>query len=102
MRPLLDTGSEARDNHLRGAIFSTPQPPALKFEAQHFNQADGKLEGQVTIRDVTKPVTLEVEFLGTNKRPYGNVKAGFSLSGKINRTDWNLNWNAALKLAVCW
>lgn len=94
----VDTGSEARDNHLRGAdFFNSAEFPSLKFEAQHFNQADGQVEGQLTIRDVTKPVTLDVEYLGTNTDPYGNLKAGFSLSGKINRTDWNLNWNASLE-----
>jgi polyisoprenoid-binding protein YceI len=46
---------------------------------------------------VTKPVSLDVEFSGTNKDPWGNEKAGFSLSGKINRTDFELNWNAALE-----
>ena len=56
-----------------------------------------KLHGELTIKDVTKPVTLNVDFGGTMKDPWGNLKAGFSLNGKINRKDWNLNWNAALE-----
>ena len=56
-----------------------------------------KLDGELTIKDVTKPVTLNVDFGGTMKDPWGNLKAGFSLNGKINRKDWNLNWNAALE-----
>lgn len=94
----IDTGSEARDNHLRGADFFNAEAfPTLTFEATHYNQAAGKVEGQLTIRGESKPVSLEVEFLGTHKDPFGNVKAGFSLNGKINRTDWGLNWNASLE-----
>ncbi|NLE33485.1 MAG: hypothetical protein GX622_00105, partial [Bacteroidales bacterium] len=56
-----------------------------------------QLTGDLTIKDVTKPVKLDVEFGGVGKDPWGNTKAGFSLSGKINRKDWGLNWNAALE-----
>lgn len=56
-----------------------------------------QLTGQLTIKDVTKEITLDVEFGGINKDPWGNEKAGFSLNGKINRKDWGLNWNAALE-----
>ena len=49
------------------------------------------------IRDVVRPVKLDVEFGGIGKDPWGNEKAGFTITGKINRTDYNLNWNAALE-----
>lgn len=55
------------------------------------------LKGNLTIKDITKPVTLNVEFGGTGKDPWGNHKAGFTISGKVNRKDWELNWNAALE-----
>jgi polyisoprenoid-binding protein YceI len=51
----------------------------------------------LTIKGVSKEVFLDVEFGGTNKDPWGNLKAGFSFNGKINRKDWGLNWNAALE-----
>ncbi len=94
----IDTANEHRDNHLRGAdFFDTEKYPNIHFESSAYNAADGKISGNLTIRDITKPVTLDVEFSGINKDPYGNTKAGFSLSGKINRTDWNLTWNAGLE-----
>lgn len=94
----IDTGNEQRDGHLRsGDFFDAEQFPSIRFESDAFNAAEGKVNGQLTIRDVSHPVTLDVEFSGTNKDPWGNQKAGFSVSGKINRTDWGLNWNAALE-----
>lgn len=56
-----------------------------------------KLTGQLTIKGVTNIVILDVEFGGINKDPWGNEKAAFSLSGKISRKEWGLNWNAALE-----
>ncbi|MFN4255574.1 MAG: YceI family protein [Saprospiraceae bacterium] len=94
----IDTGNEQRDGHLRsGDFFDAENYPTIKFEAGSYNATTGKLDGNLTIRDVTRPVSLEVEYSGTNKDPWGNLKAGFSVSGKINRKDWNLNWNAALE-----
>jgi polyisoprenoid-binding protein YceI len=56
-----------------------------------------ELTGSLTIKGVSKVLKLAVEFGGTNKDPWGNEKAGISFSGKINRKDWGLNWNAALE-----
>ena len=56
-----------------------------------------ELTGDLTIKDVTKPVTLSVEYGGIMADPWGNVKAGFSITGKINRKSFGLNWNAALE-----
>lgn len=94
----VDTGSEQRDGHLKSPdFFDTEQFPHITFESGSFNANAGKIEGNLTLHGVTKPVALDVEFSGTNKDPWGNEKAGFSISGKINRTDFGLNWNAALE-----
>ena len=97
----IDTNNADRDNHLKSAdFFDAEKFPALKFQSTEMKKAgDGnfKLSGAMTIKDVTNPVVLDVEFGGIMKDPWGNQKAGFSLSGKINRKDWGLNWNAALE-----
>jgi polyisoprenoid-binding protein YceI len=97
----VDTNNEQRDAHLRsGDFFDSEKYSALKFQSTEFRKTgdrEYKLSGDLAIRDVTKPVTLDVEFGGIMKDPYGTNKAGFSLSGKINRKDWGLNWNAALE-----
>lgn len=94
----VNTGSEQRDGHLRSPdFFDVATYPTLTFEAGQYNAQTGKLDGQLTIRDTTHPVSLDAEFSGIGKDPWGNLKAGFSVSGKINRKDWGLNWNAALE-----
>lgn len=94
----VNTGNEQRDGHLKSAdFFEAEKYQTLKFESTDYNAKDGKLNGKLTIKGITKPVSLEAEFNGTNKDPWGNVKAGFSLSGKINRKDWGLTWNAAME-----
>ncbi len=92
----INTSNEQRDQHLKSAdFFDTEKFPHITFKS---TQYDGKtLLGDLTIRDVTKPVKLEVEFGGIAKDPWGNTKAGFTITGKINRKDWGLNWNAALE-----
>lgn len=92
----LDTRNEQRDRHLKSAdFFDGEKHPQLKFEAKKYEGEE--LLGDLTIRGITKPVKLQVEFGGVAKDPWGNIKAGFSVSGKINRKDWGLNWNAALE-----
>jgi polyisoprenoid-binding protein YceI len=95
------TNAEQRDAHLRSAdFFDTEKFPVLKFYGSGLEKIDDdnyRLTGNLTIRDVTKPVVLDVEVGGVGKDPWGNTKAGFSLSGKINRKDWGLNWNTALE-----
>jgi polyisoprenoid-binding protein YceI len=97
----ITTGSTDRDNHLKSAdFFDVEKYPQLKFVSTKFEKKDDEnyiLHGNLTIKEVTKPVTLEVEFGGIGKDPWGNEKAGFTLSGKIKRTDFGLNWNAALE-----
>jgi polyisoprenoid-binding protein YceI len=95
------TNSDQRDEHLRSAdFFDAEKYPELKFESTSLEKVDDEsftLNGNLTIRDITKPVKLDVEVGGIGKDPWGNLKAGFSLTGKINRKEWGLNWNAALE-----
>lgn len=96
----IDTGNTDRDTHLKsGDFFNADEFPKVSFESTAFTKDGGDytLEGNLTIRDVTKPVKLDVEFGGIATDPWGNTKAGFTLSGKIKRTDFGLNWNAALE-----
>jgi polyisoprenoid-binding protein YceI len=96
----IDTGNKDRDGHLvSGDFFNAEEFPAISFESTSFTKNDGdyKLTGNLTIKDVTKPVTLNVEFGGTAQDPWGNTKAGFTINGKINRTDFGLTYNAALE-----
>jgi len=95
------TNNTDRDNHLKSVdFFDVENHPAMTFESTNFTKVDDdeyKLKGLLTIKGVSKEVFLDVEFGGTNKDPWGNLKAGFSFNGKINRKDWGLNWNAALE-----
>ncbi len=94
----VNTANEKRDEHLKSAdFFDVEKYPSITFTSSSFDATTSKVAGDLTIKGITKPVTLDVEFSGTGKDPWGNVKAGFSLTGKINRTDWGLNWNAALE-----
>jgi len=97
----ISTGNPDRDTHLKSAdFFDAEQFPKITFEATSFTQKDGsdyELTGDLTLHGVTKSVKLQTEFGGLMKDPWGNTKAGFSLTGKINRKDWGLNWNAALE-----
>ncbi|MBP3942822.1 YceI family protein [Sphingobacteriaceae bacterium WQ 2009] len=97
----INTRNEQRDTHLKSAdFFDVEQYPAIKFHASKLEKVAGSdysLTGDLTIRDVTKPVTLSVEFGGIQKDPWGNLKAGFTVEGKIKRTDYGLSWNAALE-----
>jgi polyisoprenoid-binding protein YceI len=97
----IDTGDEKRDAHLRSPDFlNIDRYPQITFTATKVERQDetrGKLSGDLTIRDVTKPVVLDVEYAGMAKSPWGSVSAGFSAQTRINRKDWGLNWNVALE-----
>lgn len=96
----ITTHAADRDNHLRSAdFFDTDSYPELTFvsTAVEARGSDWKVTGDLTIRDQTRPVTLDVEFLGTIVDPFGNTKAGFSATTSIDREDWGLTWNAALE-----
>ncbi len=94
----IDTGMEMRDGHLKGDDFFNAEAfPKITFVAKAIRQVDGadhEIDGDLTIRDVTKAVTLKAEFGGIAKDPYGQIKAGFEVEGKIKRSEFNLSWNA--------
>lgn len=97
----INTGSDDRDKHLRSAdFFDADQFPEITFEANGFTKKSGdqySLTGDLTLHGVTKPVTLDAEYGGLLQDPWGNTKAAFSITGKVNRKDWGLNWNSALE-----
>lgn len=97
----ISTNNEQRDNHLRtGDFFEVEKYPAISFQSTGLRSTgDGELEltGNLTMKGISNPITIPVEFAGITKDPYGNIKAGFSFSGKLNRKDWNVNFNAALE-----
>ena len=88
----IDTNQEMRDGHLKGAeFFDAEKYPKISFKSTSIT-AD-TLTGNLTIKDVTKPVTLDLEHGGTATDFYGNLKAGFEITGKINRKDFGLVWD---------
>ncbi len=98
----IDTGDAQRDGHLRSAdFFDVEHHPLITFHSTAFEKARHKdtylLTGELEMRGVTRPVRLDVVFEGMMKDPWGNRKAGFTITGKISRKDWGLYWNAALE-----
>jgi polyisoprenoid-binding protein YceI len=95
----ITTGAEQRDQHLKSAdFFDAANFPQIKFVATKYEVVDNdgsyELYGDLTIRGITKPVKLDVEFGGIIKDPWGNERAGFSVNGKINRKEFGLQWHA--------
>ena len=93
----IDTNNAQRDTHLKsGDFFNAEEHSQLLFVGKKYEAKgdDAKLHGDLTIRGVTKPVTLNVEFGGIVVDPYGQTKAGFTVSGKISRKEFGLTWNA--------
>lgn len=97
----VDTRDENRDGHLRGEdFFDVEHHKTMTFKSTKIESRTGneyKMVGDLTIRDVTHPVELNVEFEGTGRDPWGNTKAGFLVTGELNRKDFGLVWNAALE-----
>ena len=93
----IDTNNEQRDAHLKSAdFFKAEENPQTKFSGKKY-EADGdegKLYGDLTIAGTTKAVTLNVDFGGIVVDPYGQTKAGFTVTGKISRKEFGLTWNA--------
>jgi hypothetical protein len=93
----INTDNESRDNHLKGDdFFNAAKFPKAVFKSTSFKKVSGNkyaLEGNLTIRDVTKKVKFDVVFGGIVKDPWGNNKAGFKATGTINRFDYGLKWN---------
>ena len=97
----ISTGNTDRDNHLKSAdFFDAENFPKLQFKSTSMKKtspSDYELTGDLTLHGVTKTVTLDVEYGGIMQDPWGNTKAGFTITGRINRKDWGLTWNAALE-----
>ena len=97
----INTGNDDRDNHLRSAdFFDVEKFGKLTFKSTgvtKVNEGEYKISGDLTIKEVTKNITLDAEYSGQMKDPWGNTKIGLSLNGKINRKDFGLTWNAALE-----
>ena len=94
----LSTNNEQRDGHLKSAdFFDAANHPQMKFESTGMTKVSGAeymLNGNLTMRGTTLPVSLKVEYGGTTKDPYGMTRAGFTVEGKVNRKDFGLNWSA--------
>lgn len=96
----VNTNQAQRDEHLRtGDFFSAEEFPQLSFVSKDVRAENGdfKVDGDLTVRGVTKPVTFDFEFGGFGEDPYGNYKAGFTASTVVKREEFGLNWNAALE-----
>jgi polyisoprenoid-binding protein YceI len=94
----IHTGNEQRDGHLKSAdFFDAANYAKLTFVSTHIEHKDGndyKVTGDLTIKNITRSVTLNVEFGGTQNNFYGQTVAGFEITGKINRQDFGLTWSA--------
>ena len=95
----ISTNNEQRDGHLKAAeFFDTAKFPTIKFVVTKLEKINNEGEfaafGDLTIRDITKAVKLDLEFGGVIKDPWGNTRAGFTVTGKINRKDFGLVWHA--------
>ena len=94
----ISTNNEQRDTHLKSPdFFDVEKHDEIRFVGKSYENVGGneyKLHGDLIVRDVTKPVTVDVEFGGTVVDPYGQTKAGFTVTGKISRKEFGLTWNA--------
>ena len=99
----VDTGDVARDAHLRsGDFFGVEDHPTISFRSTGIRPGDGesswKVDGDLMIRGITRPITVDVEFLGGAVDPWGNQRIGFSgVVPEVNREDWGLTWNTPLE-----
>jgi polyisoprenoid-binding protein YceI len=94
----INTGVSDRDNHLKSAdFFDAANHPKLTYKSNSFKKTGDNeflMSGDMTMRGTTRPLEMKVEFGGIMQDPYGNIKAGFELSGKLNRKEFGLHWNA--------
>jgi polyisoprenoid-binding protein YceI len=97
----VETGSADRDGHLKSSdFFKTDEFPTMTFrstEAESLGGDDYRITGDLSILGVTKPLTIDLEFNGSAKDPFGNERAGFEGKAEILRSEWGLTWNAALE-----
>ncbi len=96
----INTDNEKRDGHLKSPdFFDVAKYPEMSFKSTKVTDAKGetaKLHGELTMHGVTKPVVLDLELGGTTKDPWGNTRAGFTATGKVNRKDFGIVWNKTL------
>ena len=97
----LDTGDDGRDDHLRsGDFFAVDRYPTATFRSTGLTPLGGEryaLEGELTIRDITRPVQLELTYSGAVQDPYGNERIAFSATGEVDREEFGLTWNQVLE-----
>ncbi|EYT83696.1 polyisoprenoid-binding protein [Streptomyces sp. Tu 6176] len=97
----IDTGNADRDGHLKSAdFFRTDEFPAMTFRsttAESLGGDDYRITGDLSILGVTKPISIDLEFNGAAKDPFGNERVGFEGKAEILRSEWGLTWNAALE-----
>ena len=97
----IDTGTAQRDDHLRSAdFFDVERFPQIRFRSTRIDKLGGdryRLTGDLTIRDVTRPIALDAEYGGRGKDPWGNERVGFTAKGSLDRKDFGLKWNQALE-----
>ena len=97
----ITTNNEQRDGHLRTSdFFEVEKYPELKFRSTKIEKTDNDtyaLYGELTLKGITKPVKLNVEYNGLTKDPWGSERAGFLVTGKINRSEWGINFNSVLE-----
>lgn len=99
----VDTGEKKRDDHLKSPdFFDVDKYRKITFTSDSFEKSGDNnhfnLVGKLTIRGISKQIKLDVEFGGIMKDPYGNEKAGFTITGLVNRKDWGLDWNTVLEM----
>jgi polyisoprenoid-binding protein YceI len=98
--PSIDTGNADRDNHIRSADFfetETFKTMTYRSTGLRVDGDDYVLDGELTLKGVTKPVTLKLEVGGFGPDPYGGTRAGFSATGEIKRSDFGVDFNAVLE-----
>lgn len=97
----IDTREEARDNHLRSPDFlDVENHPTITFRSTRVRHVEGHrwaVDGELTIKGVTRPVTLDVTYEGVVRDPWGGERVGFSATTEIDRDDWGVSWNVALE-----
>jgi len=97
----INTKDAQRDGHLKSPdFFDVEKYPVISFKSKRVEKVSGqnvRLVGDLTIKDITKEVALDVEYAGQAKSPWGTINAGFTAQTKINRKEWGLTWNVALE-----
>jgi polyisoprenoid-binding protein YceI len=94
----INTGNTDRDNHLKSAdFFKAEEFPTMTFNSKNANLMSDQLLGELTIKGVTLPIVLDMEYNGKSVDPWGNTKHGFEINGVINRNNYGLTWNTPLE-----